>query len=433
MSADSNPTSKKEEMHKIFGSLRNLFHHNFGAQEGRPNQDVSFKFHKRRAVNLCQRSRSEPDLMRNAVVSMHPMELNESDIVVVDHESFTLKSVSLNTFDKLLAKKCPPKAAKTLGLRNETLNKIDKLGGVQSATKKSDNNMKPLLKSTTFSISSKSWKFADTKPVEMDAQAVAIPSIVSEKAAKTLGLETMELSEKAAKRLGIPIIVQSDENHTNKTTEDFLKKIGAFTSENKRAQLQRQAQIHERLSAAKMMSENKTYKRNQSTELSEETGNGAPCLRVGDMKPNMVTLIKNSVDISKKRRIAPGSSQSSPNQTYDLHGDEKNHLHQDMKFQHQNTQRQENPITQSEQIGYICKSETNQTNRSDTSLLNKLKQTIFENHQESKWLTAKDAEYLPKQSTITISSTVTALNSPKFVSKKMPRKCESEAQITSNT
>lgn len=183
------------------------------------------------------RSRSEPDLFAESLV------LDSRDVkleaflaqpfpenkLLLSAES-SLRSRSFDNFNEQLAKTCPSKAAKTLGLGDDTDSTVLKVKHQKEKKDQSPVSFKKKSElgnrgSKRFSIKSKDKEGKENRVIEFDA--VEMPSNVSTKAAKTLGIQPVGVPSKAAKTLGI----SSDNPSNSLSTEDFLRKIGAFASE----------------------------------------------------------------------------------------------------------------------------------------------------------------------------------------------------------
>ena len=224
------------ESKNVFDSFKKIFRGN--PKINKLNRVVSHKPHSspRTSSSLRRRprSQSEPDLLSESLV-LDSTDVKLETFITRSNQLFIdetpQKSKSFDNINDQLATTCPSKAAQRLGIdqdepmfRTKTKEKKESFGGSNLKGRKSETGLRG---SKRFSMKSKDKEPRENRVHEMEA--VAMPANVSSKAAKTLGIEAVQVPSKAAKTLGITS--HCDEQADKLTTEDFLRKIGAFASE----------------------------------------------------------------------------------------------------------------------------------------------------------------------------------------------------------
>ena len=417
----------------IFDSFKKIFQSSSGKDAGGwQGRVLSYKVHQRsknKAIKTmsCQRSKSEPDLMSNiTVTSLHQSE-KENNVpgrqlvgnVSQLYPIIRSKSLSNCECDQLLADNCPTKAAKTLGLVQEPKEIKDrKFSDVRFCKSEIDISCSPSVKMKKFSIrSTKNIRYSDQNPAHVDA--IDFP----DKAAKTLGITTMKLPEKAAKRLGIPVKTTQCNTDFHKSTEEFLRKIGAFAStSNMAVNRHKHTEIQERLSAAKLQSETKTSVELDSVQTSELSGvattqTSTTAVNFGN-KQNNVKVSEECRETSRKRR-----NRTSPRQ----------HLPHDQKYYNHCKDMQDKRIQANSVLSrFPTKYDCEVRNFLTVSYFN-IKETPFENLKQPKQLNStEDDNYRPESTfrSLDISQVQGYIcKSPQFDRRKTLKKCESEGRI----
>lgn len=215
---------KEEDSKTLFDSFKKIFK---GDPKSKLSRVTSHKPHGQvrpsNSIYSRTRSHSEPDLFSESFtldsqdIKLEPLTEVSTLMVAKDTDS-SLKSKSFTSFDQQLKVNCPSKAAKTLGLDIEDPPK-------QKGKKDSFKSRKSGGSFKRFSMKSKDKEQKERRVSDMEV--VHLPGDMPQKAAKTLGIETIQVPSKAAKTLGITS--KTDET-TTQTTEDFLRKIGAFAA-----------------------------------------------------------------------------------------------------------------------------------------------------------------------------------------------------------
>ena len=313
------------ESKNMFDSFKKIFRGN--TKINKLNRVVSHKPNatprNNNSLRRRPRSQSEPDLLSESLV------LDSTDVkletfvtkpkLLLINES-PMKSRSFDNFNQQLAETCPSKAAKRLGLdQDEPVYKMkpkekkEQSGGNTLKTRKSETGLRG---SKRFSVKSKEKEPKENRALEMEA--VAMPANVSSKAAKTLGIQAVDVPCKAAKTLGI----SSQYDQADKlTTEDFLRKIGAFASE-KGKPVQRS--LHKQATSPVLMSHRTKSEQKSATDIStnallrklvqlsptDQSRNTAP-------KPSMKKMQSEaSLAVSRKRRMETRSEETVATSTH---------------------------------------------------------------------------------------------------------------------
>ena len=319
----------------MFDSFKKIFRGN--PKINKLNRVVSHKPHaspiNNNSLRRRPRSQSEPDLMSDSLI------LDSTDVKL---ETFTTKSLfidetplkcrSFDNFNQQLAEQCPSKAAKRLGLDKEEpifqvklKDKKDQLGGGSFKSKKSDTSHRS---SKRFSM-----KLKDKEPKEnrvLHMEAVEMPANVSSKAAKTLGIQAVDVPCKAAKTLGISS-AQHDSRADKLTTEDFLRKIGAFASEKGKPS---QKELRKQITSPMLVSHRTKSSHKSATDVSTNALlrklvqlSPTDQSRNSSSRPLMTkTQSEVSLAVSRKRRMETRSEETvstSSSNKLELTGEEK--------------------------------------------------------------------------------------------------------------
>ncbi|KAL5257064.1 hypothetical protein ACHWQZ_G012102 [Mnemiopsis leidyi] len=418
----------------MFDSFKKIFRGN--PKINKLNRVVSHKPHtspiNNSSLRRRPRSQSEPDLLSDSLI------VDSTDVKL---ETFTTKSMfidenslkcrSFDNFDLQLAKSCPSKAAKRLGLDKEEptfqVKPKEQLGGGSFKGKKSETGHRS---SKRFSMKSKEKEPKENRVLQMEA--VEMPANVSSKAAKTLGIQPVDVPSKAAKTLGISHS-QYDSRADKLTTEDFLRKIGAFASEKGKPS---QKELRKQITSPILVS----HRTKTSNKSAADVSTNALLRKLVQLSPTdqmrnstsrqLMTKTQSEVSlaVSRKRRMETRSEETvstSSSSKLDLSGEEEveRRQYRDSNLPSPGSEKRTLPRPNSLIVSTTPHSQANC--KSSKSLLITDHRTIksaFEINKETASSSEKpDVQAFPRQ--------LPALRNLQLNQKKLLKKCQSESGL----